>query len=70
MHTDAYAKIFPSLQRDMNFTLAFDKINAILFPSATHPAVFQNLQWERPSKCMNDKELWKQVSLCMDLGIF
>lgn len=44
MHTDAYAKIFPSLQRDMNFTLAFDKINAILFPPATHPAVFQNLQ--------------------------
>jgi len=69
-HTDAYGKIFPLLQRDTNFTLAFDRINAVMFPSATQPAVFQNLQGGRPSKCMNDKELWKQVSSCVDLGFF
>lgn len=57
MHADVYGKIFPSLQRDTNFTLAFDKINAIMFPSATQPAVFQNLQGERPCNCINDKEL-------------
>lgn len=48
MHTDAYGKIFPSLQKDTNFTLAFDKINAIMFPSATQSALFQNLQGEKP----------------------
>lgn len=31
MPTDAYGKIFPSFQRDTNFTPALDEINVINF---------------------------------------
>lgn len=62
-HIDAYGKIFPSLQRDMDFSLGFDKINAIMFPSAMFPPSLPGCfyHYSTPNGVQNSKI---QTSFC------
>lgn len=57
----------PSITAESQSWLLWDK--PVMAPPVPQPAVFQNVQGQRPPKCMKHTELWKQGSLCVHCGL-